>query len=175
MFMIIKRKYISLAVITILFVVGFIVNHNYSENDITVAEVDENNANESVSGGEAVLVSNPDNKDKYVISAKNDREIVRSKALEILNNTLRDENMSEESKKNAETKILKMASDIELESECELLLDAKGFNDCVVFISDDNITVTVPNKSIGNNEVVKINDIIYEQTGNNNIKIVEVK
>ena len=87
--------------------------------------------------------------------------------MDILNNTLKSENMSDENKQKAEEQILKIASDIENEAECELLLSAKGINNCVVFISDKSVTVTIPGKSISENEVFKINDIIYEQTGNN--------
>ena len=106
--------------------------------------------------------------------AKNNREIERSKACELLSKTLNDADISQDTKTKAENQLLKMSKDMDAEAECEFLLSSKGLGECIVFISDNGVNVTVSKSEITTEDVTKINDIIYEITGNNNIKIVEV-
>ena len=62
----------------------------------------------------------------------------------------------------------------ENEVTAQNLLSAKGFNQTVVYITDENVTVTVKRDALSKSDTAKIVDIIYEVTQNNNIKIVEV-
>ena len=172
MFMIIKRKQIISTLGILVVITAILINFmqtNVNEDKIqTVSESDEFEVPDS---GEAVLVST--NVD-YHIKAKNDREIVRSKACEILNETIDNPNVSENNKKVAEEKIIKMSENMDKELKCESILNAKGYNDSIVFISDNGITVTIRSDLLSETDIAKINDIIFQETGNNNIKIVEV-
>lgn len=176
MFMVVRKKHISIVLIIALFITGVIINIQQNDaEDFPVAQLtikSDGNDTHQISG-EAMLVNGREC-NIYIDEAKNDRDVIRSKALEILNNTIKDVDVSEETQKAAEERILEIASNIETEVECEKILAAKGFKDSVVFISDDVVNVTIAKKIDSKDEIVKINDVIYEQTGNNNIKIVEV-
>ncbi len=81
--------------------------------------------------------------------------------LEIINN----ENLSEDSKKDAINKMLSMTERIEKESAAETQLAAKGFSDSVVSISDDSVDVTVNSESLTDKQRTQIEDIITRKTG----------
>ncbi len=123
--------------------------------------------------GEATMVGKTGN--DYFITCRNNRETVRSKAVEILRSTIDNPNSSQEAKGKAEAEILNISKNIEAEGNIENLIKAKGFEDVVIFINDNNITVTVKTNGLTAPEIAKIKDIVIEETGNNNIKIVEVK
>ncbi|MBQ4527396.1 MAG: SpoIIIAH-like family protein [Clostridia bacterium] len=172
MFMVIKKKHISFATICILCITLLFV-HNLTDNNKNVETKSVYEPEDAPDNGEAIAVSSQ--YDEYCTEAKTNRDITRSKTCELLKNTIDNENTSQEAKKNAENQLIKLAKDMDDEIRCESLLAAKGLNNCVVFISDSSVTVTVEKKDFSSEDAAKINDIIFEQTGNNNIKIVEVK
>ena len=65
------------------------------------------------------------------------------------------------------------------EAEIESLIMAKGFSDCVVFISDDGVKVTVPAPMEGLSlaSVAQITDVITAETDYKavDMQIIEVK
>ncbi len=174
MFMVFRRKKIVASAAACLLFVSLILgmNNNIDNNadKISSAEVDYSHENDLLPG-EAVAVSGESD---YFLKAKTDKDIVRSKATELLRSILDDSTSSEESKKQAEDAIIRMAGEMDKEVKIETLLKAKGFNESVVFISDTSTTITVKSDKLSNEDMAKINDIALEITGNNNIKIVEV-
>ena len=174
MFVTIKKKHITIATVVLLCAIALYLNVRTPDTHTNVAqEVADTNQTDYDSGesGKAIMVSAKEN---TLAKAKNNREIVRSKACEILSKTLKDADISQDTKTKAENQLLKMSKDMDAEAECEFLLSSKGLGECIVFISDNGVNVTVSKSEITTEDVTKINDIIYEITGNNNIKIVEV-
>lgn len=175
MFVTIKRKYVTVVSIVVLFVIAGVLSIGTSDKEKSATHVATDSyqsETDTAESGEAVLVSAEQN---LILKAKNDREVVRSKACELLSNTLKNSDASQEAKSEAEQKLMEMAEDMDNEIECESIIAAKGFGDCVVFISENGVNVTVNKKDMTAEDVAKINDIIFEITGKNNIKIVEVK
>ena len=171
MYIIIKKKKIIVFILSfIIVVVGILCSFHNTKT--TLYKTDDNNTEEDLLPGEAVIV-NADN--DLLAKAKIDKEISRSETTEILRSIIDNSNTSDEIKKSAESKILEIANNINSESQIETLLMTKGFNDCVVFISDDNVNITIKGKKLSKSDISKINDISFEITGNNNIKIVEVR
>ncbi len=174
MFVTIKRKHITIATVVLLLAIALYLNVRTTEThtDIAqeVADIHQNDYDTEESG-KAIMVSATENN---LAKAKNNREVVRSKACELLSKTLKDTDISQEAKAKAENQLLKMSKDMDNEAKCEFLLSSKGLGECIVFISDNSVNVTVGKSDITPEDVTKINDIIYEFTGNNNIKIVEV-
>lgn len=71
-------------------------------------------------------------------------------------------------------------SDLSLkEAEIESLIMAKGFDECVVFISDSGVSVTVPapTEGLSTASVARITDIVIEETGisASALKVIEIK
>lgn len=126
------------------------------------ASVDENGEPiNSETVGEAVLTSGS----VTLSQAKLNREQSRSKAKEMLLEIINNENLSEDSKKDAIAKMLSMTERMEKESAAENQLTAKGFADSIVSISEDSVDVTVSIASLTDTQRTQIEDIIMRKTG----------
>lgn len=131
-------------------------------DDLAEASVDENgDPINSESVGEAVLT----NASVSLSQAKLNREQTRSKAKEMLLEIINNENLSEDSKKEAVSKMIEMTERIEKEAAAETQLAAKGFVDTIVSISDDSVDVTLAMESITDTQRTQIEDIIMRKTG----------
>lgn len=173
---VIHKKQIVLGALIVMVGIAGYLNWRYeATNEIsptaTTSSADDQTEDEVL--GEATMVSN--NGGNYFEKCRSNRETVRSKALEILNSTVENPHTTQEAKDKAQNEIIIMSNNIVAEGNIENLIKAKGFSDAVVFINDKNITVTVQTKGLTAPETAKIKDIIIEETGNNNIKIVEIK
>ena len=111
--------------------------------------------------GEAVLTSGS----VTLSQAKLNREQTRSKAKETLLEIVNNENLSEDAKKDAVSKMLSMTERMEKENAAETQLAAKGFADAIVSISDDSVDVTVSTKELTDKQRTQIEDIITRKTG----------
>ncbi len=175
MFMVFKKRKIIIYTAVFLLVTSCYLGFNHSDDSIKTQPVSyqtaANEKDNSLLPGEAVAVSGENN---YFLKVKNDREIIRSKATELLRSILDDKTSSQESKTKAENAIINMANEMDTEVKIESLLNAKGFKENVVFISNGSVTVTVKSDKLSSEDMAKINDIVFEINGNNNIKIVEV-
>lgn len=170
-----KKQIVLCALIVMVGLAGYLnwryeASNEIDKNTLT-ASVDEKSDEEVL--GEATMVTN--NGGIFFEKCRSNRETVRSKALEILNSTIENPHTTQEAKDKAQNEIIIMSNNIEAEGNIENLIKAKGFSEAVVFINDKNITVTVQTNGLTAPETAKIKDIIIEETGNNNIKIVEVK
>lgn len=137
-------------------------NATEDTKDTASASLDENgDPIDAESVGEAVLT----NGSVVLSEAKINREQTRAKAKEMLLEIINNENLSEDSKKDAINKMLSMTERIEKESAAETQLAAKGFLDSVVSISDDSVDVTVSSESLTDKQRTQIEDIITRKTG----------
>ena len=90
---------------------------------------------------------------------------------------LADASSDEQAKQEAIRQATAMAKSIQQESNIENLLKAKGFNETVVFINNDECSIVVEAGKLKPESVIVIKDIIAGQ-GNismDKIKIVEAK
>ncbi|MBO7288802.1 MAG: SpoIIIAH-like family protein [Clostridia bacterium] len=134
--------------------------------------LNENTSEKELMPGEAVAVSTQDD---GILVAKNNREFARSKTAELLRNIIDDKNITSDARKKAEDSIINLAGQIEKEQKIESLLLSKGYKECVAYVSEESTMLTIRKDKLEIKDMAKINDIIYEITGNNIIKIVEVK
>ena len=191
MMMILKRKEVLIGSLIMLILVAAFINYNYSDVPMTELASTQNLSEQQTSTedapdgqnakkmGEAQYVSsNAAQIDTgYFTQARLDRENARSKSKEMYEQIIANTNVDEESRKAAEQSLLSLAGASDKEASCENLIKAKGFSDCVVFITDDSASVTVKSEKLSGSDVAKIQEIISTQTGIliKNIKIVEVK
>lgn len=114
--------------------------------------------------GEAVLTSNSIENVNFAAEVKLNREQVRSQnketLLEIINNT----NISEEQKQTAIDAMVAMTDIAERENAAEMLLEAKGFTDVVVSITDDNADVVLNMGEVTDAKRAQIEDIVKRKT-----------
>lgn len=129
--------------------------------------------------GDAQLVAtNGKSAQKYFEETRLSREKSRDEALDVLQKTLKNAKISDTEKVNATEKLAKIVQDITTETDVENLVKAKGFVDCVAFISEDKITVAVQPQSAGLTvqQVAQVRDIVLGKTSvtAQNIVIIEV-
>lgn len=95
-----------------------------------------------------------------IVNAKLNREQNRAKEQELLMQIVNNEELTEEAKQEAVDTLVAMTTLMEKESICEQQLIAKGFDDCVVLISEDCVDVTVNRSSLTEVEKAQIEDIV---------------
>lgn len=114
--------------------------------------------------GEAVLSStNVDSLD-FAVKVKLNREQIRSQnkssLFEIINNT----EIGEEQKQDAINAMIAMTDIAEREAAAEMLLEAKGFTDVVVSITDNNADVVLNMGEVTDAKRAQVEDIVKRKT-----------
>lgn len=130
--------------------------------------------------GEAQLVSvNSQSGSDFFETARLQRSKTRDEALDALQKSLKSAKLTDEEKSELTAKLTAQIESITLESDVENLIRAKGFVDCVAFINEGqvNITVMTANDGLTKEEVAQIRDIVLSKCSVSvqNITVVEVK
>ena len=100
-------------------------------------------------------------------SVKLTREQNRSKSRETLMDIIGDEALSDEAKKEAADTYVRLNDTIEMETDIETVLAAKGYTDGVVTIGDESVDVTLGAAELDDAERAQIEDIVTRKTGYN--------
>lgn len=127
--------------------------------------------------GEAVLTSSAVSNVDFAAEMKLAREQVRAKnketLLEIVNNT----NLTDEQKQTAVDQMIGLTDVAERETAAEMLLEAKGFTDVVVSITDSSADVVLNMGDVTDAKRAQIEDIVKRKTnvGAENIVITPIE
>ena len=113
--------------------------------------------------GEAVLTSAGTNSG-FAAQARLAREQIRAKNKETLLEVINNEEISAEEKENAVSSMNAMADIAEREAAAELLLEAKGFTDSVVSITEGTADVVINMTEISDAQRAQIEDIVKRKT-----------
>ncbi len=120
---------------------------------------------DSQNPGETVLTSADVQSVDFAAEVKLNREQVRSKnketLLEIINNT----SITEAQKQDAINSMISMTDVAERENAAEILLEAKGFTDVVVSITDDSADVVLNMGDVTDAKRAQVEDIMKRKTG----------
>lgn len=151
-------------------------NGRYAENvsnaDKILGQSTLVDAPQEVDGGEEKIVSD------YFASARLTRQQARDNALSLLQDANEQEGLDEATATETADSIQTLASYTVKEAQIENMVTAKGYADCVVFLSDDSVSVVVAAQDDGlqTEDVAKITDIVKQETGlgAEKIKILEV-
>jgi len=115
----------------------------------------------------------------YFAEARLTRQVSRDEALQLLQTAATAETASQETIDSAMNAISAMATCSMQESQIENLLLAKDFEDCVVYIGNNAVTVAVPAPTEGLSEeaIARITDVICTETEYepSQLNIIEVK
>ncbi len=114
--------------------------------------------------GEAVLTGTTAVTD-FIAEARLEREQVRAKNKELLNEIINNDQIDEAQKQDAIDDMLALTTVAEKEAATEMLLEAKGFDEVVVSITDDSVDVVVNATNLSDEDRAKIEDIIKRKTG----------
>ncbi|MCI5874219.1 MAG: SpoIIIAH-like family protein [Clostridiales bacterium] len=122
--------------------------------------------------GEAVLTSTTVANLDYAAEMKLNREQIRSKNKETLLEIVNNASIEESLKQDAINKMIAMTDIAERESAAEMLLEAKGFTDVVVSITDDNCDVVLNMGEVTDAKRAQVEDIVKRKTNISADKIV---
>lgn len=138
---------------------------NYYEGE-SLAEIDSWDGGEEAgldNPGEAVLTSGMTVSD-YIATVQLNREQVRAKNKETLNNIIDNTNIEEAAKQEAIQNMIAMTAIAEKENAAETLLQAKGFADPVVSLSEGKVDVVINASAITDQQRAQIEDIVKRKT-----------
>ncbi len=130
--------------------------------------------------GDAQLVSvGQASSTEYFEEARLSRQKSRDEALDTLQKSLKDANLTDEEKTELTARLSSMVNSIAVESDIENLVKAKGFVDCVAYLDDGKVNVTVQTQSEGlsKEQVAQIRDAVLSKCDvqAQDITVVEVK
>ncbi len=114
--------------------------------------------------GDAVMVSTTLN-GNFTNNARLVREQRRAQSKETLMGIIDNEEISEEQKQSAVETLVNLTSIAEKENAAELLLEAKGFADPIVNISEEEVDVVINATSVTDQQIAQIEDIVTRKTG----------
>jgi stage III sporulation protein AH len=186
----VRRKNIVIcSMIILLFVVGYAYNSFTSERladanldlDAQVAitnEVQAKDQGDNVStektgteqDGEAAVVEDSSNEAIETASAsffseyRLERDKNRSKEVEMWQDIINSEKAEENFKDMAQQELVKIVALTEKEMIIENLIVARGFNDALVFLTDDSATIIVDSKELTPSNIAQIQDIVVRKT-----------
>ena len=115
--------------------------------------------------GETVLTSALVQDADYVAKVKLNREQVRSKNKESLQAIIDNETLDDAQKKAAVDEMITLTDIAEKESNAEMMLEAKGFTDVVVSISEDACDVVLNMGDVTDAKRAQVEDIVKRKTG----------
>ena len=103
----------------------------------------------------------------YFASARLNRQEARDSALTILQDAAADESADEAMKEETAMAIQSLADYTVAEAQIENLVTAKGYADCIAFISDESVSVVVSTggSELTDTDVAKIMEIVTDETG----------
>ena len=135
-----------------------------SGEDGEAAGGEEAAAPEGENAGETVLTSAGTVTD-FAAEVKLNREQVRSKNKETLLDIINNSSISEAQKQDAVDEMVAMTDVAERENAAELLLEAKGFTDVVVSITDESADVVLDMGDVTDAKRAQVEDIVKRKTG----------
>lgn len=141
------------------FAEGDILSLDADASDLDMAEVEEDE-----NPGEAVMASTTAGVGLSA-EAKVTREQLRSKNKEILLEVINNTNISDAQKQDAINSMIELTDIAEREAAAEILLQAKGFEDVVVSITDGQADVVVNMTEVDDAGRAQIEDIVKRKTG----------
>ena len=130
-----------------------------------------NTGEEEINPGEVMLTSTVVTVD-YASEMKLSREQVRSKNKETVMEIINNVNLDDSVKQDAINKMIEATEIAERENAAEILLEAKGFTDVVVSITDDSCDVVLNMGEVTDAKRAQVEDIVKRKTNIAGDKIV---
>lgn len=134
-----------------------------TEETESVSDLAESTVSESEVPGEAVFTSVTGL--DTLSGARLQKEQTRAKNKETLLEVINNANITEEQKQEAIDNMIEITEIAEKETAAEILLEAKGFEDVVVSITEDTVDVVVSASELSEAQRAQIEDIVIRKTG----------
>lgn len=132
-------------------------------NNELIQEEEEQTNNEKDSTAENK--ENENKNDGYFGESRLARDTMYSQTLETYKEMLNNSNVSEEQKAIVTQEITKLNKEKNAIMICENLISTKGFEDCVIFVNVDSISVIIKATELKSDEIAQIQNIISREMG----------
>ena len=100
----------------------------------------------------------------YFSSSHADRTLSRSETVMYYEAIIENEASSEEAKASAEAELAALVASMETEQRLETLIKALGYEDCIVTVGTENISVVLKSDAMTEPEVAQVLDIVLSET-----------
>ena len=135
---------------------GVVIDENTGEIVNNDAEPDDNSLMEP---GSVMLTSGSSVSDSIISEAKLNREQLRAKNKEMLMEIVNNESLDEAAKQAAVNKLADISDTSQKEIAAELLLEAKGFSNAVVSVTDGNVDVVINSTKLDDTLRAQVEDL----------------
>ncbi|MBR0351291.1 MAG: SpoIIIAH-like family protein [Clostridia bacterium] len=153
---------------------GKLVEIDSEDNSIIKTNTNDTNTNNQVDNsisennkyadiGDATLVSSYDVVEDYFAKSKLERENMYSQMLESYEKILNNSNSTDEQKKSITDEIKKLNNTKNSIMICENLIKTKGFENSVVFVNGDNVSIIVGANELKTEQIAQIQNIITRE------------
>lgn len=100
----------------------------------------------------------------YFAASRADRDSSRAETVTYYKAIIENEATSATAKTNAETELQSLVDGMKTEQNLETLIKALGFDDCLVTVGKENITVIVKSDALTEPETTQILDVVQTET-----------
>lgn len=169
-----RKNHIIITVLALLIAVAGYINYSDAikkSNDKKANQVggeiynndNEPDDNSITDPGAAVFTST--NVSEVIISAKLEREQIRAASKETLLEIINNENIEDTQKASAIAQMVALTDASEKEVAAELLLEAKGFSNVMVSITNNQVDVVVEVAELLEGDLAQIENVVTRKTG----------
>lgn len=135
-------------------------NNNNNNNDNN----DDNNNDNNTTTEEMVTPTSSNSNDDYFVKSKLERDTMYSQMIETYEKVLNSSNSLETSKQSATQEIQKINDTKNSIMICENLIRTKGFENSVIFVNGESVSVIIGADEMKQEEVAQIQNIISRET-----------
>ena len=101
----------------------------------------------------------------YFEAYRTNRQSIRDMEMRYVQTVSDNQNSDSAVKKEAEERLLEIASLMEKELKIENLIKAKGFEDVIAFVEEDSVNIVIKAEQITSAQATKILKIVVDETG----------
>ncbi len=171
-----QRGIVILSLVMCMVILGS-ANYIYSRNSTDIPDIP-NSGDSTVDSGNADTGNSDTDSDSqnpsadtpvsgqdYFEAYRANRQSIRDMEMKYVQTISGNEGTDAEVKKEAEARLLAIASLMEKELKLENLIKAKGFEDAIAFVEDGAINIVVKAKEISGAQATKILKLVVDETG----------
>ena len=101
-----------------------------------------------------------DSQEKFFAAERVKRQSAQDKVLDEAKKVFDLENAADEDKSEAQKNVESLLKSYTVQDSIESIVRAKGFSDCLCYISDEGVTVIVPNEQLNDTSALVIDDAV---------------
>lgn len=173
--LIIGKKQVILASLTLMLGIAVYINYVFSNTDTELKSTGVMEGT-SLNYGSVMLVNNETDNSDYFAQARIDKMTARDTAVETLQLIVSGGDTTEDEQAVATQKATAMSELIASENTIESLVKAAGFEDCVCYLDGESASIVVKTEGLIPSQCAQIKDILLNEVfvENENIRIYEV-